>query len=371
MSERVRREVRELVDGFGPPSPGLAARAVAGLPDRPRRTGSRWAVAAAAALAIATGLVLWTAHGAARQVGTTPAGVAELQRRPVASVPLAGPACQVDERHASVVQQAANVTYLSRPGAVMDGLMAIQLVNKADTSSTIGVTAGPRVSGPVLVRGRRVDGLGTLSLGLAPSVPTQGAVTLDAGALPARWDLRIEAGAAGCYAIQFDGARFSEQAVFLLYPPGPGLQPSGGATPQTMSPVQAGLAVRAAVGAARVVLPAAIGADWRAEVVTAQDSFSVRYTDPTGTRSVVVGVGVGNPPLPTASTAQTSPAFHGDQRSLYQVNDSADPRSARILEWREPGAYDHADPSYPGVPYELTATGLTDAELWQIANSIA
>jgi hypothetical protein len=82
VSERVRREVRELVDGFGPPSPGLAARAVAGLPDRPVRSGGLWAVAAAAVLAAAiVGLLLWTARGAA------PRSVPASQPSPTAIVP--------------------------------------------------------------------------------------------------------------------------------------------------------------------------------------------------------------------------------------------------------------------------------------------
>jgi hypothetical protein len=375
MSERVRREVRQLVDGFGPPSPGLAARAVAGLPDRPGRTGPRWAVAAAAVLAIAVaGLLLWTAHGPSRPASRAAAGVAELQRRPLAAVPLADPACRVQARPGAVARQSGPVTYVSQPGVPLDGLMTIQVPGKADTSSTIGVTAGPRVSGPVLVRGHRLDGAGTLSLAPTPAVggPRQSELALDAGPRTRSWDVSIAASTPGCYAIQFDGAGFSEQAVVLLYPPAAGGQLGGRPTPQTMGPSQARAAVAAAVTASRpVLLPGAIGADWRAEVTTAPDGFSVRYSDPaTGTRSVVVGIVVANPPLPTGATTQSHPAFRGDGRSLYQVADSADPRSARILLWREPGTYDHADPSYPGVPYELAATGLTDAEFWQIASSL-
>jgi hypothetical protein len=363
MSERIRREVRELVDGFGPPGPGLAARAVAGLPDRPRRTGSRWAVAAAAALAVATGVLLWTAHRAAQPVVTAPASVAELQRRPLAAGQAAGLACREVQRNADVVRPTEAVTYVSGP-VPMEAMMTVQIVSKADTSSTIGVAAGPRVSGPVLVRARRLDGPGTLSLALAPASPAGGELALAVGP-PRHWDVRIQASAAGCYAIQFDNARFSEQAVVLVYSPA-----GGPPTPETMSPAQARVAVRAAVTAARVVLPGAIGADWRAEVITAQDGFSVRYTDQTGARSVLVSIVNANPPLPTDRTTQTRPAFHGDQLSLYQVNDGTDPRSSRILLWHEAGTYDHTDPSYPGVPYELTTTGLTDAELWQIASSL-
>lgn len=59
MSEdRVRRQVSDLLEGFGPPSPGLAARAVAGLPDRRARAGARWIAAAVAGLAVAAVAVL-------------------------------------------------------------------------------------------------------------------------------------------------------------------------------------------------------------------------------------------------------------------------------------------------------------------------
>ena len=236
MSERVRREVRELVNGFGPPSPGLAARAVAGLPDRPTRAGAPWAIAVAAVLAIATaGLLLWTARGVAPR-----------------SVPSSHPS----------------------PTAIVQ------------TPTT------------------------------AP-------------------------------------------------------QP----TPQSTNPAQASAAVRAAVtGAQPVLLPSAVvGANWRAQVTTTSDSFTVRYTDPTGTRQVILGEGrehEPNPALPTAKTTQTHPAFHGDWLSLYQVNDSSDLHSPRILMWHERGAYDQSDSSYPGVPYFIVATGMTDAEFWQLANSL-
>lgn len=240
MSERVRREVRELVNGFGPPSPGLASRAVAGLPDRPARAGTRWAVAVGVVLAIATvGLLLWTARGVAPR-----------------SAPASHPS----------------------PTAII----------KTPTT--------------------------------AP-------------------------------------------------------QPTPLPTPQPGNPSQTSAAVRAAVtGAQPILLPSAVvGADWRAQVTTSSDSFTVRYTDPTGTRQVILGEGrenAPNPALPTAKTTQTHPGFHGDRLSLYQVNDSSDPHSPRILMWHEPGTYDQSDPSYPGVPYSIGATGLTDAEFWQLANSL-
>jgi len=354
VSEPLRREVRELVDAFGPPSPGLAARAAAGLPDRRHRSSARWAAAAAALLGVAaTGLLVWAARSPARPVPGTAATVAALQKRPLVDVPLAEGACQVDPRRAHVLLQSGAVTYVGSTS------VTVQVVPKAATSSTIGVTAGPRVSGPVLVRGHRLDGRGTMSFALAPPLgPRRPELALGAG-LPARsWDVSIQASAGGCYAIQFDGAGFSEQVVLLLYPS------AGATTPdaQTMGPDEARAAVAEAVGPGLpVLLPAVItGSDWRAAVTTGPDGFSVQYSysDETGTRLVVVGARQPGPTAPGGAT-RTAPRFRGDPRSVYQVDDPADPRSHRVLLWQE-----------RGVPYELSATGLTDAEFWQVANSL-
>jgi len=239
--------------------------------------------------------------------------------------------------------------------------MTVHVVPKAATSSTIGVMAGPRVSGPVLVRGHRLDGRGTMSFAPAPPLgPRRPELALATG-LPARsWDVSILASAGGCYAIQFDGAGFSEQVVLLLYPS------AGATTPdaRTMDPGQARAAVAASVGkGVPVLLPGTVGSDWRAAVTTAPDGFSVQYSysDETGTRIVVVSAGR-PPPTAPSGAARTARPFRGDPGSVYEVDDPADPRSARALLWHEP--------AHPGLPYELTATGLTDAEFWEVANSL-
>lgn len=357
MNDQLRHEIRELVDGFGPPRPGLAARAVAGLPDRRRRTGpARWMAPVAAAVAIvATVLLVWTVR-TARQSGTVPASVAELQRRPLAGVPLVSPTCQVDARRAKVRQTAGGVTYVSASPVLMDGLMTVQVVSKPAARSTIGIAAGTRVSGPVLVRAHRLDGPGTVRFAPAPGAPDRSDLAVDVTTRTRHWDVAIQASAGGCYAIQFDGTDFSEQAVLLLFP-SPGALASGGAT---MSAAQAGPAVRAATRVRPVLLPTAVvGPDWRTVVTATRDGFSVEYDDPTAVRSVFVNVGGG--PLPFGTTVeQAPPRFRGDAGSRYQASDT-DPRGARILTWREPGS---------GVPYTLSARGLTDAEFWQLAGSL-
>ena len=359
MSDQVRREIGELVESFGPPRPGLAARAAAGLPDRRRRTGpARWVLAAAAVLAVAASLLLvWTVRTARPGAGV-PAGVTELQRRPLAGVPLTGPTCQVDGTRAHVRQTSAGVTYVSDSSSP-DEPVTVQVVSKPATGSTIGITAGSGVSGPVLVRGRRLDGPGTMRFALAPAAapPRRSELALDASPRTRRWDVAIQASAPGCYTIQFDGTGFSEQAVLILYPGAGGLVAAG----RTMSPAQAGAAVRASATAVHpVLLPGAVvGADWRASVETAPDGFSVEYDDPTATRLVVVSAGGG--PLPPGTTVdQAHPPFRGDQGSRYQVSDT-DPRGVRILTWHEAGS---------GAAYSVSARGLTDAEFEQLASSL-
>ena len=377
MSDRVKREVRELVEGFGPPGPGLAARAVAGLPDRPRRAPALWTVAAAAALAIATvGLLIWTARGAAhRTVPATHPAASQLRQRPLVAVPLVDSSCQVDQGRASVRTNSATVTLVSPSLVPPDGLMTVDVINKPRTSTVVGVVAGYQVSGLILVRGHRLDGPGTMSFALGPSTtsPHQSELDLNIDPQTRRWDVSVQADTQGCYAIQFDNARFTEEAVLMLYSSAPVSLPlpTERPTPQTMTPAQADAAVRAAVTAAQpVLLPGALVNGWQVQVSGTSDWFSASYTDSTGTREFDVRMTQANPPPPTDKGTQSHPAFHGDRRSLYQVNDSTDPRSSRFLMWREPGTSSHQDPTYPGVDYFAFARGLTEPEFWQLANSL-
>ena len=374
MSERVRREIRDLVDGFGPPHPGLAARAVAGLPDRPGTGRAGWlAATAVAVIVVGTVAALMvtarrTGSGPTPGTASNPSAFASLRQRPLQAIPLASTrSCQVDQGRVSVrgTMAPAYVTYVSASNVPPDDLMTIQIDFKAQQTGTLTVIPGSGVSGPVLVRAHRLDGQGTITLGGKTEQD------LDAGQSAKTWAVTYAADTPGCYAIQFDGARFTEAAVFLVVPPS-SLPPNAQPTPQAVTPGEAATMVRATVTSiSPVLLPAAVvGSDWRAQVRTAADSFTVTYTDPTGARQVTVSSTSANPALPIAGTTQTHPSFHGDGRSLYQVNNSADPVSARILMWREPGTSAHPDPSYPGVTYFVSATGLTDAEFWQVANSL-
>lgn len=135
-----------------------------------------------------------------------------------------------------------------------------------------------------------------------------------------------------------------------------------------LMPDQAARVIRMTVtGAKPLLVLNGIPGEWRAAVRADAHTFSVTYTDPTGAKRVTLAVAIANIPLPTAASAQSWPGFHGDARSLYQVA-AADPRSDRWLVWTEPGTW--SLPGSVGVPYLLSASGLTDVEFWRFANSL-
>jgi len=136
-----------------------------------------------------------------------------------------------------------------------------------------------------------------------------------------------------------------------------------------LMPGQAARVIRMSVTGARpLLIPNAVPEDWRATVRTTADSFSVTYADPTGAKTLTLAIALSNIPLPGVETAQKAPRFHGDARSLYQVAFAPNPRSERWLVWTEAGDWSRGGSA--GVPYLLSATGLTDVEFWRFANSL-
>jgi hypothetical protein len=96
-----------------------------------------------------------------------------------------------------------------------------QILWYAGSQAVIFLT-NPKYTGPLLVRGMRLDGPGSLT------ISGQGATTLAGGAIglaqtssPPYWGMWIGGltpSAAGCYGIQFDGTSFSANAVFAVSP---------------------------------------------------------------------------------------------------------------------------------------------------------
>jgi hypothetical protein len=150
----------------------------------------------------------------------------------------------------------------------------------------------------------------------------------------------------------------------------PSPQTSPLASPQAIALDQVAPYLKTTVtGASPVLLPTLIPAGFSATATASENDFDVRYTGPNN-RTFELSIVVANPPPPGPHGTQTMPNFRGDHRSLYQVNDSTQARGQRFLMWMEPGVWSGNALADPGVPYFLTADGLTDAEFWRIANSI-
>jgi hypothetical protein len=146
-----------------------------------------------------------------------------------------------------------------------------------------------------------------------------------------------------------------------------------------MSPAQAATKVRDLVKNTQpVLLPAYVPSFvYDAAVNATADTFSIRYQSDERDRSIDFGIVVPNPPV----TATGSDRFVKFRHALptkaarsgyaeYYVYNPSDPTSARWLLWIEPGTMQSPELAGAGVPYFLSATGMTDAEFWQVANSL-
>jgi hypothetical protein len=132
----------------------------------------------------------------------------------------------------------------------------------------------------------------------------------------------------------------------------------------------AGVVAQKVTGASPALVPSVVPAGMNARVSAEADFFDIQYTSARGDRLVTLSIVVANPPPPGTHGTQSMPRFHGDRRALYQVDDGRLPTSHRLLMWTEPGIWSADALAEPGVPYLLSATGLTEGEFWQIANSL-
>ena len=138
----------------------------------------------------------------------------------------------------------------------------------------------------------------------------------------------------------------------------------GGVTPATAEQLVAATVTRANPA----LMPAAVPGDWTAKVEATPDFYSVEYRDPSGARDLTLAVEVPNPP-PVSGASLSRPDFRGDVHSEYEVSDPSSSTSARWLMWNEPGTWSLPN-GLPGVPYVLTARGLTNGQFWNIAGSL-
>jgi hypothetical protein len=117
------------------------------------------------------------------------------------------------------------------------------------------------------------------------------------------------------------------------------------------------------------LLPASIPAGMEEVTVTAgPGTYEVRYTDDTHTRQIIFftdeGFGI-NGPHQVMRTMQ----FRG-QSANYVIFDPTVPTTRHELDWREPGSQLHSGGTEPFVQYSIIAYGLTEAEFFQLANSL-
>ncbi len=139
-----------------------------------------------------------------------------------------------------------------------------------------------------------------------------------------------------------------------------------------LTPTQAADLIARVVTQSRPLLfPNTVPATWSVNVSNVFDAsgFTAQFTSPDGAKSISLALVGANPREPDPSTVQSEPNFHGDQHSVYQVQDKNDPRSFRWLLWNEPGVWGE-DPGRGTAPYYFDATGLTETEFWQVANSL-
>ena len=158
---------------------------------------------------------------------------------------------------------------------------------------------------------------------------------------------------------------------------GPLPSPSGELGPTTPAAVDA--FVRQTVKTTSpVLLPTWLPAGMEARVTATADGFNLDYASDQRDKQIFLGTVVPNPPPGTPGSSDTPVKFRSaipqkygqSGYAEYFVYDPTAPLSARWLVWNEPGTMAVQQTKAPGVPYFLSAEGLTDQEFWQVANSL-
>lgn len=140
----------------------------------------------------------------------------------------------------------------------------------------------------------------------------------------------------------------------------------------TMTPAEATAAIRTALqGTHPVLLPSWLPADLiEAQVSASEGGFAVKYVSDNRDKLVLLAIVVPNPRPGGPNQRSTQVRLLGVS-ATYFVYDATVPLSQRYLEWAQPGTGPAAGQlKGGGLPYFLSADGLTDAEFWQIANSL-
>ncbi|HEY2598854.1 MAG TPA: kelch repeat-containing protein [Candidatus Dormibacteraeota bacterium] len=149
-----------------------------------------------------------------------------------------------------------------------------------------------------------------------------------------------------------------------------------------MSPDQAAATVRATVTNTHpLLLPTVFpsGGPYDVYVSATADAFNLDYESDIRDKRITSGIVVANPPPGGPNSSATYVKFRhaiplkgatAAAPALYVVSDPGNPLSDRWIMWTEPGTSSFQFMAGPGVPYFLSAEGLTDQEFWQLANSL-
>ena len=138
---------------------------------------------------------------------------------------------------------------------------------------------------------------------------------------------------------------------------------------QLQSPPQAANVIKVTVAQVQpLLLPTAIPAGSDAYVAASRSRFSVTYVSKPTAHRVFFSIGMPSPPPLGPHAVTSSRAFRGTL-ATYSVDEPSQPVSYRALAWIEPGTWTAQVPAN-GIPYLLSATGLSDAQFWQLAGSI-
>lgn len=136
-----------------------------------------------------------------------------------------------------------------------------------------------------------------------------------------------------------------------------------------LSAGQAANAIKATVAQVEpLLLPTAIPVGSDAYLAADRSRFNVTYVSKATGQRVFVSVGTTDPPPLGLHSAVSTTSFR-KTLARYGVDDPSRAGSYRSLMWTEPGIWTAQVPS-DGIPYLLTATGLSEAQFWQLAGSM-
>lgn len=170
---------------------------------------------------------------------------------------------------------------------------------------------------------------------------------------------------------RWDGTTWSVLQAATVRPPTPSPAP-GREVVQSgpMTPDDAAALIRKTVTTeSPVLLPAWLPAGLEATVSAGPDGFTLRYLSDQRDIDINWGIVVPSPP-PAPPGAGGGPVQFRGVTAEYMVLDKTATYSSRWLMWSEPGVMATFPTKSGEVPFFLSADGLTDAEFWQLANSL-